>query len=66
MREARLRAFNRWTDPALGGLSDEEAAWKTWTGQRATTDCGFGTVRMDVAEPPSPGHYEDAIVFFSR
>ena len=58
-----LNAFNHWTDPSLGGLSREEAATKTWTGQRAV-ESGFPNVVIHFDDPPLAGHHENIIVLF--
>ena len=61
--DTNMDQFNRLTMPEIG-LSDEEAARRTWTGRRAA-DHGFTTAAIQFKDG-SPGVYLEVHVQFTR
>jgi hypothetical protein len=64
--DTNIQQFNYWTGPSGGNLSDQDAAKKTWTGQRAA-DYQFDNVTIIFKDPPhAPGNYIEVIAHFTR
>lgn len=64
--DTNIQQFNYWTDPSGGNLVDQDAAKKTWTGERAA-DYQFNNVTIVFKDPPNaPGSYIEVIVHFTK
>ena len=64
--DTNIQEFNYWTNPSGGNLADQDAAKKTWTGERAA-DHRFNNVTIIFKDPPNaPGSYIEVIVHFTR
>lgn len=64
--DTNIRQFNYWTSPSGGYLSDQDAARRTWTGERAA-DYQFNKVTIIFKDPPNaPGNYIEVIAHFTK
>ena len=64
--DTNIQQFNYWTGPSGGYLSDQHAAKRTWTGERAA-DYQFNNVAIIFKDPPNaPGNYIEIIAHFTK
>jgi hypothetical protein len=64
--DTNIQQFNHWTGPSGGKLSDQDAATRTWTGERAA-DYEFNNATTIFKDPPNaPGNYVEVIVHFTK
>lgn len=64
--DTNIEQFNYWTDPNGGSLLDQDAAKRTWAGERAA-DYGFNNATIIFKDPPNaPGNYIEVIAHSTK